>query len=208
MTNNLGKIFIIIWTTAVVLISASPLLIDSAPKILSSLTWLHGLLLVLTILIFYLVITYNKFVLYLNTLKQSLGGIDVQLKRRSDLIPNLVAVVQGYAKHESVLLTSIARLRAQLIGAQSTIQKSAINAQLTASLNSVFAVAEQYPKLQANEQFLQLQKELTATENEIAAARRIYNENVALYNTLRESFPSLFVGFLFGFNKSQYAQIS
>jgi LemA protein len=161
----------------------------------------------IAILILYIVLTYNKFVTYINSIKQSLSGIDIQLKRRTDIIPNLVAVVKGYATHERQLLVTITQLRSQLITAQTNAQKNQVNTELSSTLKTLFATAEQYPQLKANEQFVQLQKELVATENELAASRRIYAENVALYNTLIESIPSSLIAKMAGFKKTIYEKL-
>lgn len=141
---------------------------------------------------------YNGLVSSKNNVKQSWSGIDVQLKRRSDLIPNVVNTVKGYAKHEKELLENVTKARTSVMKAAKSgdLKKAAATSDvLTSSLKSLFAVAENYPKLQANENFKELQIELSKTEDQIAAARRIYNENVAEFNTKIEVFPNnMFAG--------------
>jgi len=132
---------------------------------------------------------YNGIVRLRNMTKQAWGNIDVQLKRRADLIPNVTRVVSGYATHEKTIFIQISRLRAQLIMQTQRDQVLKLDTQLSDSVKQLFALAENYPKLLANENYLSLQKELANTENQIAASRRIYNENVTLYNTAIETFP-------------------
>jgi LemA protein len=143
---------------------------------------------------------YNGLISSRNNVKQSWSGIDVQLKRRSDLIPNLVNTVKGYAKHEKELLENVTKARTSVMKAAHSgdLKKAAASSDvLTSSLKSLFAVAENYPKLQANDNFKQLQIELSKTEDQIAAARRIYNENVASFNTKIEMFPNnVFAGMM------------
>jgi LemA protein len=135
---------------------------------------------------------YNKIVSSKQNVHEAWAGIDVQLKRRHDLIPNLVQVVQEYATHEKQLFTTIAeeRQKALLLSEPNISKLSQIEEEINKSVRSIFAVAEAYPELKANENFLKLQTELTETEDQIASARRIYNSNVADYNTLISIFPS------------------
>lgn len=158
------------------------------------------------VVVLVVVFTYNSIISLKNDVARSWAGIDVQLKRRTDLIPNLVSTVQGYAKHEKQLFESIATARSSLISSQQSknvSQAAVADSSLTDSLKTVFAVAEKYPDLKANEHFLRLQKELSQTENQIAASRRIYNENVTLFNTTIETFPNNVFASVFGFKSMQ-----
>ncbi len=151
------------------------------------------LYIILGVLILYVLFTYNSFIRLRNQVVNSFSGIDVQLKRRNDLVPNLIGVVKGYAKHEKSLFESIAKTRSALSSAleKQDLQKvSKDDAVLSSSLKSVLAVAENYPALKANENFLDLQKKIARIENQIAAARRIYNANVTIFNTKLELFPN------------------
>jgi LemA protein len=163
------------------------------------------LLIIILIIIISIVIMYNGLVRSRNAVKNSWSGIDVWLKRREDLIPNLVRTVKGYAKHEKKLLEEITRLRIAMLNSQKDIKRTAAaDDMLNKTLKSLFAIAENYPKLRANENFLELQKELSNTENEIAATRRIYNNNVRDYNTSIDSFPQNIISRLFGFEKVDF----
>lgn len=132
----------------------------------------------------------NRLVALRNEAANAWGQIDVQLKRRYDLIPNLVETVKGYMKFEQETLEKVVQARNLAIGAKSLGEKAAADAQVTTSLNGLFAVAEQYPELKANENMLSLQDELKNTENKIAFARQYYNDTATTYNTKLETFPS------------------
>jgi LemA protein len=140
---------------------------------------------------FYLVIIYNKLVALRQTTGQSWSDIDVQLKQRYDLIPNLVETVKGYAKHEKETLQAVVDARSAAMGAGNVTDQAAAENMLTSALKSIFALAEAYPDLKANTNFLQLQAELSDVENKIAASRRFYNNSVAEYNTGQEQFPGV-----------------
>ena len=127
----------------------------------------------------------------------------MQLKRRNDLIPNLVEAVKGYMKHEKSVLENITNARSAMLGAQTMKDKASASNQITQTLKSLFAVAENYPKLSANENFLQLQEELSGTESKIAYSRQYYNDIVMLYNTKVETFPSNIFAGIFNFQKEQ-----
>ncbi|MBE3550978.1 MAG: LemA family protein [Brockia lithotrophica] len=147
---------------------------------------------------FYAVGVYNGLVRYRNWIQESWAQIDVQLKRRHDLIPNLVETVKGYMKYEQETLEKVVAMRNRLVAGSPEERVEADN-QLTGALRQLFALAENYPDLKANENFLRLQEELTTTENKIAYARQLYNKTVAEYNIRRETFPAnLFAG-MFGF---------
>ena len=150
--------------------------------------------------------TYNSLVAQRNKVREGFSGIYVQLKRRVDLIPNLIKTVQGYATHEREIFENVARLRTAFLNVPQSNQ-SAVMAQeglLTQALKSVFAVAENYPALQASENFQKLQESLEETEDQIAAARRIYNANVNAYNTSAQQFPSNVIARWFGFSDEPF----
>ncbi len=144
---------------------------------------------------------YNRFVTRRNRVEEAWADIEVQLKRRYDLIPNVVASVQGYAGHEKGVFENVTRARTAAMGATTASQHASAENMLSGTLKSLFAVAENYPDLKANMNFLELQRELADTENKIQASRRFYNGNVRDYNTFLESFPSNMVGGAFGFTK-------
>lgn len=154
------------------------------------------------------VFIYNRLVRLRQHVRESWSDIDVQLKRRHDLIPNLVATVRGYASHEQTVLAEVTRLRADTINAPTSPRgSSATEAPLSAALTALFAVAENYPALKADAQFLSLQRELAETEDRIAAARRFFNANVRDYNSLSEQFPSSLVAGAGGFKPMDFFDI-
>ncbi len=136
--------------------------------------------------------------------REAYSGIDVQLKRRASLIPNLVETVKGYAAHEREVLENVTRARAQLEQAGSPAAQAQADNALTQTLRSLFAVAENYPQLKANENFLQLQSELSDTEEKIAFARQFYNRNVMDFNTRIEVFPNVFIAGMFNFEPFEF----
>jgi LemA protein len=142
------------------------------------------------ILVLFVVLLYNSLIRLKNNIENSFSQIDVQLKRRNDLIPNLIETVKGYMKHERKLLENITNARANVLKAKTIESKSKASNMLSDTLKSLFAVAENYPNLKANENFLQLQEELTGTENKIAYARQHYNDVVMSFNTKIETFPN------------------
>lgn len=152
----------------------------------------------------YLWIIYNSLVTARLRIKEALSHIEVLLKRRADLIPNLVETVKGYTKHERELLENITKARSNLLSADTTKQKAQANNMLSETLKSLFAVAENYPNLKASDNFLKLQEELSDTENKIAYARQFYNSNVLDYNTKLSVFPSSIVGNTFGFKDAEF----
>jgi LemA protein len=157
---------------------------------------------IIVLILIYVIMTYNRFVRMRNWVKESWSQIDVQLKRRHDLIPNLVETVKGYAKHEQETLEKVTQARNQLLTGTPSERMAADNA-LQETLKSIFALAEDYPDLKANENFLSLQEELSNTENKVAYSRQLYNSTVAAYNIQRESFPSNLIGGMFGFRQEQ-----
>lgn len=157
---------------------------------------------------FWLVVTYNRFVTLKNRVREAFADIDVQLKRRYDLIPNLVETVKGYATHEQGVFKQVTEARAKAMGAHGMQEKAQAENMLSQTLKSLFAVAENYPDLKASQNFLQLQTELRDTEDKIQAARRFYDTNVMALNTKIESFPGNFIAKTFGFTKEQFFGIT
>ena len=166
------------------------------------------ILIVVILLVLWLISAYNGLVSLRNKVKDQWAQIDVLLKRRSDLIPNLVETVKGYAKHESGTLEKVVSLRNQLVNLPASDHEEAnkLSNQITDSLKSIFALAENYPDLKANQNFLALQEELTNTENKIAYSRQLYNSTVAMFNEKLLTFPSNLVAKMHGFKKMDYLQ--
>ena len=150
---------------------------------------------------------YNKLVGLRNRVKNSYAQIDVQLKRRNDLIPNLVETVKGYAGHEKGVLEEVTRARTGVMNATNIQETSEADNQLTGALKTLFAVAENYPDLKANSNFQQLQSELTDTEDKISYARQFYNDVVLKYNNACQQFPSNILAGMFGFSEEEYFQV-
>ncbi len=164
-----------------------------------------GVLVVLAIL--FVVVYYNRFVNLKNTIDNAWSDIDVQLKRRYDLIPNLVETVKGYAQHEKETLERVIKARSMAMNARSVADKAKGEGMLSEALKSLFALSERYPNLKANENFLSLQKSLSEIEDNIQLARRYYNAVVRDYNILCESFPSVLIAKQFGFRKREFFEI-
>ncbi len=150
---------------------------------------------------------YNRLVVLRNRTENAWFQIDVQLKRRYDLIPNLVETVKGYAAHEKEVFEKVTEARAKAISAEGVNKQAEAENMLTGALKTLFAVAENYPELKANENFLMLQEELSGTESKIAYARQFYNDSVLAYNTKIEVFPSNIVASIFGFRPKEYFEI-
>jgi LemA protein len=169
---------------------------------------LNIVLIVLGLIVLWLIFEYNRLVALRNRAKEALSDIDVQSKRRYDLIPNLVETVKGYIQHEKNVLENITKARSALMSAGNDLHKRAeAENMISGALKSLFAVAENYPQLRASENFLRLQDELTDTENKIQAARRFYNGNVRDLNIKIESFPSNIIAKIFGFSKMEFFEI-
>jgi LemA protein len=162
---------------------------------------------VIVLLILFLVGIYNGMVRARNRVDEAWSGIDVQLKRRHDLIPNLVETVKGYAAHEAGVFEAVTQARAAAMSAQGPAESARAEGVLGNALGRLFAVAEAYPQLRASENFQQLQGELTNTEDQIAGARRIYNGNVQDYNTRIQTFPGAVFAGMFGFTKREFFEI-
>ena len=162
---------------------------------------------IVVLLALWVVFAYNRFITLVNRAKEAWSDIDVQLKRRYDLIPNLVSTVKGYAAHESGAFEKVTKARAAAMGAGSLAEKSQAELGLTGALKSLFAIAEAYPDLKANTNFLELQRELSDTENKIQAARRFYNSTVMDLNTSVETFPNNLIASFFKFAKLEFFEL-
>jgi LemA protein len=172
-----------------------------------------GILMIIFLIIFILailfaIVQYNRLIRLKNQIDEGWAQIDVQLRRRFDLIPNLVETVKGYAAHERETFEKVTQARSAVTNAGADVAKQA-EAQniLTGALKSLFAVAEAYPDLKANQNFLALQEELTGTEGKIAYARQYYNDTVMQFNALQQTFPTNVIAGMFGFKERQYFQI-
>ncbi len=165
-------------------------------------SWILPLLLVLVVV--WVIAVYNRFVRLIQRAKEAWADIDVQLKRRYDLIPNLVEAVKGYAKHEAETLEKVTAARAAAMDAGSVEAKGKAENMLTGALKSLFAVTESYPDLKANTNFLELQRELSDTENKIQASRRFYNTNVRDLNTAISVFPGNVIADMFRFEPREF----
>lgn len=167
------------------------------------------LFIVLGVILLWMVFIYNSFVQLVNRAKEAWADIEVQLKRRYDLIPNLVNAVKGYAKHESSAFENVTKARSMAMGVQGpTVAHAQAENMLTGALKSLFAISEAYPDLKANTNFLELQRELSDTENKIQAARRFYNSNVRDLNIKIESFPSYILASVFRFSKMEFFDLA
>ena len=164
-------------------------------------------LILVVVLIGYVVLTYNGLVSMRNRIENAWAQIDVQLKRRYDLIPNLVETVKGYAAHERQTLEAVIQARNMAMAAQGPQEQAAAENMITGALKSLFALQEAYPDLKANENFLNLQEELTGTEGRIAYARQFYNDTVYRYNTKIQSVPSNIVANQFDFGEREYFEV-
>ena len=161
---------------------------------------------VVVLILLYFGITYNILVTTKVRISEALSQIDVQLKRRTDLIPNIVETVKGYAKHEKDVLENVTKARASLMQADGPKEKAQANDFLSGTLKSLFAVAENYPDLKASQNFMALQEELSDTENKVAYSRQFYNSNVMDYNTKIQVFPGLMVANMFHFTQAEFFQ--
>ncbi len=164
---------------------------------------------VLAIPLLWLAVTYNRFARLGQHVRESWSGVDVELKRRHDLIPNLVETVKGYATHERDAIERVVSARAQAMAANSGMKERVDGeAELGQSLGRLFAIAEAYPSLKADRNFLELQRELSLTEDRIAASRRFYTANVRELNGLRAAFPTNLVAGMFGFGEEKFFELS
>lgn len=170
-----------------------------------NLTWI--VIVVLIVAVGWLVGAYNSLIRSRNRVKESWSDIDVQLKRRYDLIPNLVETVKGYAEHEKQTLDAVIQARSKAMGAQTVKEHGEAENMLSGALKSLFALSEAYPQLRAVESFTKLQDELSDTENKIQAARRFYNSNVMLMNNRVEMFPTNLIASMFNFKKEDFFEL-
>lgn len=150
---------------------------------------------------------YNRFVTLGNRIDNSLSQINVQLKRRADLIPSLVETVKGYAKHEKGIMKEVSDARKAMVSAKGLEKKMAANGALEGALGKLFAIAENYPQLKADSNFLELQRELSSTEDRVAYARQNYNDSILRYNILCEKFPGVVFANMFGRKKREYIEL-
>ena len=166
------------------------------------------LLVIAVIVVLYVVFVYNGLVALRNRVSEAWSDIDVQLKRRYDLIPNLINTVKGYAAHESGVFEKVTAARANAMQAGNAHDKAEAENMLSDTLKSLFAVAEAYPDLKANQNFLELQRELSDTENKIQASRRFYNGNVLELNNKIDMFPSNIIASIFNFVKKEFFEVA
>ncbi len=166
-----------------------------------------GFLVLVGLLVLWFVAIYNRFIRGKNLVQEGWSGIDVQLKRRHDLIPNLIESVKGYMQYEQKTLANIVELRTRSISAGSVKEKAEVEGELTRALKSIFALAEAYPDLKANQSFLDLQSNLAGIEDQIQLARRYYNGAVRDFNILVEAFPSVLVARMFNFQLAEFFEI-
>lgn len=167
----------------------------------------YVVLLVVGLVILVAILIYNRLITLVNRCEEAWADIDVQLKRRHNLIPNLVETAKAYASHEKEVFEEVTEARSEALRAEDVKKQKQAENQLTGALKSLFAVSENYPKLQASDNFLELQKELRDTEDKIQAARRFYNRNVRDLNTKIETFPSNLIASLFGFKQQELFEV-
>ena len=162
---------------------------------------------ILALLVIYVISVYNKLVNSRNKVENQWSQIDVQLKRRADLIPNLVETVKGYAKHEEGTLTKVIEMRNKAVNASTVNEKVEANNELTGALSRLMVIAEAYPELKANTNFVSLQNDLKDTEDKISYARQFYNDSAMNFNNLVEMFPSNIIANMFGFKKFEFFKV-
>lgn len=168
--------------------------------------WWIILIVVIVLIVLFVISTYNTLVSLRNRVKDQWAQIDVQLKRRFDLIPNIVSTVKGYAKHESETLENVIKARNTFLSASTKEEEMKADGELTGAISKLFALAESYPDLKANQNFIDLQTELKETENKIASSRQFYNDTVLKYNNKIEMIPSNIVAGLFHFKTESFFQ--
>jgi len=162
---------------------------------------------IVAVVVLWVIVVFNSFIRLINRAKEAWADIDVQLKRRYDLIPNLIESVKGYVAHEKETLQKVTEARTIAMGAGSIAEQGQAENMLTGALKSLFAVSENYPDLKANQNFLDLQNELSDTENKIQAARRFYNANVRDLNTKIETFPPNVIAKMFNFKQREFFEL-
>ena len=172
-------------------------------------TWKFNVIAIVAAFVVWIILLYNGFITLRNRVKEALSDIDVQLKRRYELIPNLVETVKGYMRHEEKVLTGVTEARSRVASSGGTpIEREVAENALSNTLKTLFAVAEGYPDLKANANFLDLQRELADTENKIQASRRFYNTTVRDLNIKIHSFPSNFIASIFNFHEEKFFEVS
>jgi LemA protein len=171
-------------------------------------TYLIIIIAVAAIIILWIIGVFNSLIRLKNRVSEAWSDIDVQLKRRYDLIPNLIEAVKGYMTHEANVFEKVTEARAKAISATGTAEKAQAENALSGALKTLFAVSENYPQLRASENFSKLQEELSDTENKIQASRRFYNGNARDFNIRQETFPSNIIAALFGFKKAEFFEIA
>ncbi len=169
------------------------------------LVWIIGIVVILLIVI--MIYYFNRFAVLSNRIENSLAQIDVQLRKRADLVPNLMNTVKGYVKHEKSIFKQLTDARKAILAAKDTVKRVKAGNQMQEALKSIFAMAESTPELKANQNFLELQRELSAIEDKIAYARQFYNDSILSYNTLTTTFPGAMFASLFGKKKKDYLEI-
>ena len=162
---------------------------------------------IIVVIALWIILTFNRLITLKNRVKEAWADIEVQLKRRYDLIPNLMETVRGYAAHEREVLENVTKARVIAMGAKTTKERGEAENMLGSALKSLFAVAENYPQLRASENFQKLQDELTDTEDKIQASRRFYNTNVRDFNTKIEVFPASIIAKNFGFKEAEFFEL-
>ena len=170
--------------------------------------WVGIILAIIAILVIWIISVYNLLVQGKNKVKNAFAQIDTQLQRRFDLIPNLVEVVKGYAAHEKELLENVTKARTSYVNASSNADKIAAENQLTSTLKTLFAVAENYPDLKANTNFAKLQEDLSETEDKVTFSRQFYNDTVTRYNNILAVFPNNIVAGMFHFSEEALFKVS
>lgn len=186
----------LIWGVVVVLLVASGLF--------NAISWSVNIPILVVVAALWLITSYNSLIRLRNRVREALSDIDVQLKRRFDLIPNFVSTVKGYASHESGLLEKVTEARARVAQGGNAIERAGAENMLSGTLKSLFAVAENYPDLKANTTFIELQRELSDTENKIQASRRFYNSMVLEMNSSVHAFPTNVLAGMFGFKEEKF----
>ena len=165
------------------------------------------LIIIAIIIVLAFIFYYNRFVVLGNRIDNSLSQIDVQLRKRADLVPNLISSVKGYASHEKKIMSEVTNARKALLSAKTFEKRVKAGNALQDALKSIFAIAENYPQLRANENFLHLQQELSAIEDKIAYSRQFYNDSILTYNNSVESFPGVMFAKMFGKKEKEFLQI-
>ena len=166
------------------------------------------ILITIAVIVVWAIVVYNLFIRDLNRIKEAWSGIDVQLKRRHNLIPNLVTSVQGYSRHEKTLLEDITKKRSEAVKFETLKDKAPAESDLSGMLKNLFVVAEKYPDLKASDNFLNLQNQLTEIEDQLQYARRYYNGAIRNYNIRVESFPSKIISSIFNFKEENFFEIT